>query len=123
MLRARGRGLIPTGGSPVKFLGEHDIGKVNGAFALDGRALAMLLAFSRVPLDQHDPFDNHPPLAAQDADNPPALAALGAGDDDDLIPFFDVAFKHTQITSGASETIFINFLSRSSRATGPKIRV
>src|ERR1019366_4212388 len=28
-----------------------------------------------------------------------------------------------QITSGASETIFINFLSRSSRATGPKMRV
>src|SRR5699024_12216206 len=31
--------------------------------------------------------------------------------------------RHAHNTSGARETIFMNFLSRSSRPTGPKIRV
>src|SRR2546426_5633724 len=31
--------------------------------------------------------------------------------------------RHRQITSGARDTIFMKFLSRSSRATGPKMRV
>src|ERR1700741_157435 len=36
--------------------------------------------------------------------------------------FFDY-FSHRYHTSGASEMILVNFLSRSSRATGPKTRV
>jgi hypothetical protein len=32
-------------------------------------------------------------------------------------------FSHLQITSGASEMMRMNFLSRSSRPTGPKMRV
>ena len=31
--------------------------------------------------------------------------------------------RHGQSTSGASEMIFMNFFSRSSRPTGPKMRV
>ena len=50
-------------------------------------------------------------------------AALGRRARDDLnqVALFDV--RHDQMTSGASETIFMNFLSRSSRPTGPKMRV
>src|SRR5690606_25643429 len=49
------------------------------------------------------------------------LAPVTAGDDDDEVALLDL--RHGQITSGASEMIFMNFLSRSSRPTGPKIRV
>src|SRR5262249_36626524 len=38
-------------------------------------------------------------------------------------PFLTFIFVDIQSTSGARETIFMKFLSRSSRATGPKIRV
>ncbi len=48
-------------------------------------------------------------------------ALVRAGDDDDLVALLDLAGHHT--TSGASEMIFMNFFPRSSRATGPKMRV
>ena len=41
-----------------------------------------------------------------------------------FVTFLNVKFLHSfQMTSGASEMIFMNFFSRSSRATGPKMRV
>ena len=41
-----------------------------------------------------------------------------------MSPFFTLIFVGiSQSTSGARLTIFMKFLSRSSRATGPKIRV
>jgi len=49
-----------------------------------------------------------------------ALAFVVATNDDDLITDLK-AFHHS--TSGASEMIFMNFFERSSRATGPKMRV
>src|SRR6185369_16481645 len=45
-----------------------------------------------------------------------------AGDNDDLVVLLDLSGGHYN-TSGASEMIFMNFLPRSSRVTGPKIRV
>src|SRR5438034_2784246 len=41
----------------------------------------------------------------------------------DRIVLLDIEPGHHHTTSGASETIFRNFFSRSSRATGPKTRV
>ena len=49
----------------------------------------------------------------------PVLALVLAGDDDHVVVGADL--HHS--TSGASETIFMNPPSRSSRATGPKMRV
>src|SRR3954447_19938808 len=46
-----------------------------------------------------------------------------SGDHFDLIAFFNVKPGSVHKTSGASDTIFMKFRSRSSRATGPKIRV
>src|SRR5204862_1496150 len=67
---------------------------------------------------------NQPLLGAQNSDHLAALAALGAGNDHHFVAFSHVESTHgLQITSGASEIIFMNFLSRSSRATGPKMRV
>ena len=48
-------------------------------------------------------------------------AAVLAGDDDDLVALLDLHVPYS--TSGASEMIFMNRLSRSSRPTGPKMRV
>src|SRR5690606_29533125 len=50
------------------------------------------------------------------------LALVLAGDDDDLVTRLEPLDAHHS-TSGASDTIFMNFLPRSSRATGPKMRV
>src|SRR3974377_1345169 len=61
-----------------------------------------------------------------------SLASRGAGDPPDGVLLLDVDADRLrqftfcdchQITSGARDTIFMNFLSRSSRATGPKTRV
>src|SRR5699024_372044 len=49
------------------------------------------------------------------------LAAILAGQHDDAITFAKLGSHHN--TSGASEIIFMKFLARSSRTTGPKIRV
>src|SRR5690606_248457 len=49
-----------------------------------------------------------------------ALALVTSGDDDHFIALSDLAH---QITSGASETIFMKRSVRSSRVTGPKMRV
>src|SRR5882762_9940548 len=94
------------------------------AFALDDRALRMLVALALVLLDHLDAFHNHPLFVGQNRDDLAALAALGPGQDHDFVAFFHVKPSHNpQRTSGASEMIFMNFLARSSRATGPKIRV
>ena len=50
-----------------------------------------------------------------------AGALVVAGDDDDFVVLLDPLRHHT--TSGASEMIFMKLLPRSSRATGPKMRV
>src|SRR6185437_8188569 len=47
------------------------------------------------------------------------LTPLAPGDDQNGITCSDFHYN----TSGASETIFMKFRARSSRATGPKIRV
>ena len=51
----------------------------------------------------------------------PRLALLLAGDDLDGVALADLG--HGYSTSGAREMIFMNLLARSSRATGPKMRV
>src|SRR6202023_2794373 len=48
-------------------------------------------------------------------------ALVAAGQHDDLVALADLGGHHS--TSGAREMIFMWFLARSSRGTGPKIRV
>src|SRR4029450_2351016 len=61
-------------------------------------------------------------LARVDPQDLALLAAVLAADDDDLIALAD-ACRHGYSPSGASEMIFMKLRSRSSRATGPKMRV
>src|ERR1051325_1167275 len=71
--------------------------------------------------DQVDSFDDNPLLVREHREHLATLGFLGARGNHDYIAFFHMKFH--QRTSGASERIFIKFFSRSSRATGPKMRV
>src|SRR5262249_50020350 len=59
----------------------------------------------------------------QNAEHFAALAFILAGEDDHAIALADFKLRRHHNTSGASEMIFIWFLARSSRGTGPKMRV
>src|SRR5207253_4868161 len=62
---------------------------------------------------------DHLALARQGPHDDAFLAAVLALEHDDAVALLDL--HHS--TSGASETMRMNFLSRSSRPTGPKMRV
>src|SRR5690606_25256600 len=72
-------------------------------------------------LDHIDALDEDAIALAVDLQHRAPSVLFAAGDDHDVITLLQT--ETHQITSGASETIFMNFLPRSSRATGPKIRV
>src|SRR5215470_12923067 len=92
------------------------------SFALDNAALPQLLRGTLMLLDHVDVLDEHTALLPQHAQHLAALAALAARDDADGIAATNVNALH-QMTSGAREMILVNWRSRSSRATGPKMRV
>lgn len=71
-----------------------------------------------------DSLDDNPPPGLEDPKNlASATLVLPCSNDDDVVlPNFELD-SHGQRTSGASETIFMKFFARSSRATGPKMRV
>src|SRR5262249_46805343 len=101
---------------------QADVGEVDRAFLLDHAALRMLLAGLHVALDHVDALDHHAVLLVQKAQHLAALALPPAGPHAHLIPLPDVSVRHHK-PSGASEMIFMNRRARSSRATGPKMRV
>src|SRR3569623_1635876 len=86
---------------------------------LDAAAARAALGGLGVALDHVDALDQHAILRRRQAQHAPALALLLAGDDDHQLALTDMHHR----TSGASEMLFMLFLARSSRATGPKIRV
>src|SRR4030095_14894135 len=111
-------------GARVESRRRHQVRNMNRAFALDDCALRILLVLARMALDHFQALDNRAFLVPDDFDDLAALALFGAGEDHHFIAFLDVEFPHNnQMTSGASEMIFMNFFSRNSRATGPKMRV
>src|SRR3954451_23167144 len=77
------------------------------------------LAVARVDVDaRHD----HLALLGHRLDDFTGAALVLAGQDYDLVTLLDLLRGHHS-TSGASEMIFMCFFARSSRTTGPKIRV
>src|SRR5271165_986186 len=102
---------------------EHQVRYVDGALALDDGALRVLLGFLHVALHHRDALYSGAALLGEDLEDLALLAPVRSGDDDDRVAAFDVEALHGQRTSGASEMIFMKFLARSSRATGPKMRV
>src|SRR5579862_2171721 len=118
---------------PASRTQNHHIRNRNRAFPLGNAALNLLARVGpRMPLDHRDMLDQHFAGAFIDAQHAPALAPVAPRDYPHLVVLFDLnahrlgrlSFRNShQITSGASDTIFMNFLSRNSRATGPKTRV
>src|ERR1017187_1075374 len=109
--------------APVVDRLEHQVRDVYGALALDDGALRVLLVLLHVALHHGDALDAGAALRREDLEDLALLSPVGAGDDDDGVAPFDVESLHGQRTSGASEMIFMKFFERSSRATGPKMRV
>ena len=83
------------------------------------------LADLRVLLDPVDALDDDALGLGVDLEDLALLCALvlAARCTWTVSPFLIFILRHAQSTSGASEMIFMNFLSRSSRPTGPKMRV
>src|SRR6202012_4068004 len=104
---------------------QHHVGDVNRPLALDHAARLLAgrgLGGALVALDDVEALDVDPLLLGLHPQHPAALAAVLAADHDDLVVSPDPC-RHGYSTSGARETIFMKLRSRSSRATGPKMRV
>src|SRR3984893_16816971 len=87
----------------------------------DAALLTRLRVGLLMPLHRVDALDDH--LVAREHLQHRALPTLvSACEHDDLIAFSDLS-AHVHSTSGASEMIFMNCTLRSSRVTGPKMRV
>src|SRR5690606_40675730 len=102
---------------------QHHVGDVDRRLTLDdATGHASLGIRLGVTLDQVDVL--HDDAVAGHTHNLTLLALVGAGDDDHLVALADTVHSSAlaQVTSGASDTIFMNFSARSSRVTGPKMR-
>src|SRR6516162_946138 len=83
--------------------------------ALVRRILALM------PLDHVDAAHQRAAVVAAHLDHLAGAALVASGDHDHRVAFLDFCRHHS--TSGASEMIFMWFLARNSRGTGPKMRV
>src|SRR5216684_548082 len=99
---------------------ERDVGQVDRRFLRDDAAL-LRLGLLLVPLDEIDPADQRLALGGAHLEHFAGAALVAAVQHDDLVALPDLGSHHS--TSGASEMIFMWFLARSSRGTGPKMRV
>src|SRR6267142_5850606 len=98
---------------------------IDPGFFLDNPAAAISRRLL-MTLDHARTLDLHFAGGRRHGQHAAALSSVAPGDHDHLIAlsnFCALLCFHDQITSGASDTIFIKFLSRSSRATGPNTRV
>src|SRR5213075_2383036 len=100
---------------------QRHVGHVDRAFALDDPGLGVGVERRRalVALDDVQALDEDAVLLGLGAQDLAGLALVLAREHDDLV----VTTDSHQSTSRASEMIFMKPPSRSSRATGPKIRV
>src|ERR1700676_1926173 len=99
---------------------ERDVGQGDRRLLRDDTAL-LRLGLLLVPLDEIDPADQRLALDGAHLEHFAGAALVAAVQHDDLVALPDLGGHHS--TSGASEMIFMWFLARSSRGTGPKIRV
>src|ERR671915_432504 len=100
---------------------DRHVGDVDRSLLLDHADRHVRAARQRalVALDHVQALDVHALPLGIGADDLAGLALVLAGDDHDLV----VGADAHQTPPGAGETIFMNPPSRSSRATGPKMRV
>src|ERR1700732_593603 len=99
---------------------DGDVGQVDRRLLGDDAAL-LRLGLLLVALDEIDPADQRLVVVGAHLEHLAGAALVAAVQHDDLVAFPDLGSHHS--TSGASEMIFMWFLARSSRGTGPKMRV
>src|SRR3954447_7775153 len=97
-----------------------DVGQVDRRLLGDDAAL-LGLGLLLVTLHHVDATHQRLVLGGADLEYFAGAALVAAAQHHDLVTFPDLGRHHS--TSGASEMIFMWFLARSSRGTGPKIRV
>src|SRR5579871_4453430 len=99
---------------------ERDVGQVDRRLFRDDAAL-LVLGLLLVALDEVDAAHQRLAVVGTHLEHLAGAALVAARQHDDLVALPDLGSHHS--TSGASEMIFIWFLARNSRGTGPKIRV
>src|ERR1700675_1460726 len=99
---------------------DRDIGQMDRRLLRDDAALLRLGLFL-VTLDHVDAATPRLVVVRTHLERLAGTALVAAVQHDDLVALPDLGSHHS--TSGASEMIFMWFLARSSRGTGPKIRV
>src|SRR4029077_745222 len=109
---------------------DHQDARVHRRLALQDAALDVALRiWARVLADEVDALDDRPPLRGVDAQDAGLAAPVLPRQHDDGVVLLDVRAGrpalelHAQSTSGSRESTFMKFFPRSSRATGPKMRV
>src|SRR5690606_14564359 len=109
---------------------DHHVRDVDRHVPIDDPALHGLPAGLLVPFGRIDTLDDQLALTGEDPGDTRLFSFVLAGDDHDLValadarlPIHHLRFAAHHNTSGASETIRMKRRSRSSRATGPKMRV
>src|ERR1700686_2327829 len=99
---------------------DRDVGQVDRRLLRDDAAL-LRLGLLLVALDEIDPANQRLVVVGTPLEHLAGAALVAAVQHDDLVALPDLGSHHS--TSGASEMIFMWFLARNSRGTGPKIRV
>src|SRR5256885_15103312 len=99
---------------------DRDVGQVDWRLLRNNAAL-LRLALLLVTLDEVDAAHQRLVIVGTHLEHLAGTALVAAGQHDDLVAFPDLGSHHS--TSGASEMIFMWFLARNSRGTGPKMRV
>src|SRR6185312_13299488 len=112
---------------------KHDVGNLKRCLSFKNSPLLSLLIRLCVSLDDIQLLHNHFPGMQVDRQDLSGLASFPTRNHNDSVPFTNFALSEcfhdvprsscSYKTSGAKEMIFMNFFQRSSRATGPKIRV
>src|SRR3990167_8560527 len=95
--------------------------QVDRRFLVLDPALGIQLGRTGMTLDHVQALHHDALLLREHLQDGTLTALVLAGEDHDLVPLLDLRSHHS--TSGASEMIFMWFLARSSRGTGPKMRV
>src|SRR5258708_22862662 len=98
---------------------DRDVGQVNRRLLGDDAAL-LRLGLLLVTLDEIDAADQRLVFGGTHLEHLSGAALVAAVQHDDLVAFADLGGHHS--TSGASEMIFMWFLARRSRGTGPNMR-
>src|SRR6202020_1475190 len=99
---------------------DRNVGEVDRRLFRDDAAL-LVLGLLLVALDEVDAAHQRLAVVGTHLEHLAGTTLVAARQHDDLVALPDLGSHHS--TSGASEMIFMWFLARSSRGTGPKIRV